>query len=171
MKHIFLVLFAVGFAILTNAQTQYEVSSDGTNKILKGILSRDLLEKDSTFTWCRKNRAGYIPNELTVSALRKNRSQVQLIVFGGTWCDDSKNILPKLFSLLDAASFPTNHLTIVGVDHQNRSISNLSEQLHIEHVPTLIVFKDGKEAGRIIDYGKEGHWDQELGDLVNDTRQ
>ena len=170
MKHIILVSFAFILGLYAYSQTQYTISNDGTNKILKGILSRDLIEKDSTFTWCRKNRAGYVPNQFTVSTLKKNKSQVQLIVFGGTWCDDSKNILPKLFSILDAASFPSNQLTIVGVDRDKKSISNLSEELHIENIPTLIVFKDGKEAGRVIDYGKEGHWDEEIGNIVSNTK-
>lgn len=170
MKHLLFALFAMGIGFYSSAQTQYTITSDGTNKILKGILSRDLLEKDSAFTWCRKNRAGYIPNEATVASLKRNKSSIQFIVFGGTWCDDSKNILPKLFSILDAAAIPQKQLTIVGVDHDRSSISNLSEELHIESVPTLIVFKDGKEAGRVIEYGKDAQWDKEIGNIVNGTK-
>ena len=167
MKHLLLAFFAIGVGLYGSAQMQYTISSDGTNKILKGILSRDLLEKDSAFSWCRKNRAGYIPNQATVATLKRNKSAVQFIVFGGTWCDDSKNILPKLFSILDAAAIPQNQLTIVGVDHDRSSIKNLSEELHIDTVPTLIVFKDGKEAGRVVEYGKDGQWDKEIGNIVN----
>jgi hypothetical protein len=33
-------------------------------------------------------------------------------------------------------------------------------------VPTFIVIKDGKEVGRVVEYGKEGQLDKELGHIV-----
>ena len=114
MKHLFLVAIIIGLGILTKAQTEYEVSSDGTNKILKGLVSRDLLENDTAFKWFHQNQAGYTPNAETVSVLKAKGPQVQFIVFGGTWCEDTQNLLPKFYSLLDAASIPSDQ---VSADH------------------------------------------------------
>jgi hypothetical protein len=34
-------------------------------------------------------------------------------------------------------------------------------------VPTIIVLKDGKELGRVVEYGNTGKWDRELADIIN----
>ena len=167
MKHIFLIAIIIGLGILTKAQTEYEVSSDGTNKILKGLISRELLTGDTAFQWFTANQSGYVPNTEAVEALKTKGDQVQLLVFGGTWCDDTKYLLPKFFSILDAADFPEKRLTLVGVDHDKKTTTHLSEDMHITHVPTFIILKNGKEMGRVEVYGKNGQWDRELADIIN----
>lgn len=149
------------------AQSQYEISNDGQDKILKGIINRDLIANDTSFKWYRQNQAGYKPNELTVQAFKAKASALQLIVFGGTWCVDTKYILPKLFALTDAAAFSQDRVTLIGVDRNKKTISHLSEALGIINVPTIIVMKDGKEIGRVVEYGKTGEWDKELGEIIN----
>ena len=37
------------------------------------------------------------------------------------------------------------------------------------NVPTIIVMKDGKEIGRVVEYGKNGMFDKELGEIINHT--
>ena len=167
MKHIFLIAIIIGLGILTKAQSEYEVSSDGTNKILKGLINRELLAGDTAFQWITTNQSGYTPNMAAVNALKAKGSGLELLVFGGTWCADTKDLLPKFFSILDAASFPEKQLTLVGVDHDKKTTTHLSEDMHITKVPTFIVLKDGKEIGRVEEYGKEGDWDKELAGIIN----
>jgi hypothetical protein len=38
--------------------------------------------------------------------------------------------------------------------------------MNIIDVPTIIVMKDGKEAGRVVEYGKYGLFDKELGEII-----
>jgi hypothetical protein len=38
--------------------------------------------------------------------------------------------------------------------------------MNITNVPTIIVMKNGKEVGRVIEYGTIGKWDKELSDIV-----
>jgi hypothetical protein len=35
------------------------------------------------------------------------------------------------------------------------------------NVPTIIVLKDGKEIGRVVEYGKTGMFDKELGEIIS----
>ena len=70
------------------SQVQYEVSTDGPDKILKGIITRDLIATDTSFKWYAQSLAGYKPNEAATSALKSKSSQLQVIVFGGTWCSE-----------------------------------------------------------------------------------
>src|SRR5688500_4559128 len=152
------------------AQTQYEISNDGQDKILKGIITRDLISNDTSFKWYGQNIAGYKPNEAATNALKAKSSVLQLIVFGGTWCSDTKYILPKLFALTDAATFSQDRITLIGVDRNKKTISHLSEALGVINVPTIIVMKEGKEIGRVVEYGKTGAWDKELGEIINSAK-
>ena len=151
------------------SQVQYEVSNDGHDKILKGIITRDLIANDTSFKWYGQNIAGYKPNEAATNALKAKSNQLQLIVFAGTWCSDTKYILPKFFALTDAATFPQDRITIIGVDRNKKTISHLSEALGVVNVPTIIVMKEGKEIGRVVEHGKTGLWDKELGEIVGQS--
>jgi len=165
MKHIFLIAIIIGLGILTRAQT-YEVLHDGNNKVLKGLISRDMLEGDTAFKWVHENRSGYTPDAEETALLKAKGSEVQFLVFGGTWSEDTKYILPKFFSLLDAASFPRDQVTLVGVDHDKKTTNHLSESMHITSIPTFIVLKDGQEVGRVVGSGRNESWEKEISELI-----
>lgn len=167
MKKLLPVIVCVIFSQALLAQTQYEISkeADGT-KILKGILTKDLIAKDSSFKWFGENQKGFTPNTEAVAALKNKGSQLQFIVFAGTWCDDTKTLLPKYFSWLAAAGFPEDRVTLIGVDRSKKTISHLAEALGVINVPTFIVLKDGKEIGRVVEFGKYGAPDKELGEMI-----
>jgi thiol-disulfide isomerase/thioredoxin len=165
MKKIFLALLIS--CSIGNAFSQgYEVIREGNNHILKGFISRDLLEKDTTYKWYASSRNGYTPNAEALTALTKDRDSIQLLVFMGTWCGDSHFIIPKFYSLTDAAGFSQDRITLLGVDRRKKTISHLTEALEVKNVPTIIVMKNGKELGRVVEYGKYGMWDKELGEII-----
>ena len=167
MKKILIVIisvFLIGGSIF--AQSQAEISRDNNgDKILKGIISRKELENDTAFTWWAENLKGYTPQSQAVAELKKNPN-IQFITFMGTWCDDSRFIIPKFYSLLDAAGFPQDNVSLIGVDRSKKTLSHLAEALNIENVPTIIVMSNGKEIGRVVEYGKYGAFDKELGELI-----
>ena len=166
------ILFAAAllFSIAAAAQSQVEVSHDGGDKILKGIFTEQMLSLDTAFKWYAQHQSGYTPPPTTVSELKEKGSKIQLIAFGGTWCDDTKHIFPKFFSILNASAFPADHVTVVGVDRNKKTIGHLAEALNVLNVPTFIVLKDGKEVGRVVEYGKTGQWDKELGEILKSVK-
>jgi thiol-disulfide isomerase/thioredoxin len=148
------------------AQTA-EVSRDASgNKILKGFISKQELVTDSAFAWFAQNQAGYVPEQNALQALRANKDSINIIAFGGTWCGDTKNILPKFYMLADASGLSPDRITLIGVDHSKKTIQHLSEAFGITNVPTIIVMKNGKELGRVVEYGHYGMFDKELGEIV-----
>jgi len=148
------------------AQSQAEISRDDEgNKILKGIISRKELETDTAFSWWTENLKGYTPQSQALAELKKNHN-IEFIAFMGTWCSDSKFIIPKFYSFIDAAGFPADRVTLIGVDRSKKTLSHLAEAMNIIDVPTIIVMKDGKEAGRVVEYGKYGLFDKELGEII-----
>jgi len=162
-----LVFVLIGISNLIFAQDFYEISRDPNgSKVLKGIITRKDLSSDTAFSWFHENQKGYKPYAEAVASIRKNRDSIQLIAFSGTWCGDSKFIIPKFFSLLDSAAFSQDRLTLIAVDRKKTTTSHLAEAFNIISIPTLIVMKEGKEIGRVVEYGKNGMFDKELGEII-----
>ena len=150
------------------AVAQTEIIRDGQGtKIIKGFMNRQDLANDTAFSWFAQNQQGYTPEQNAVQAFKKNRDSINIIAFGGTWCGDTKYILPKFFALTDAAGFSQERVTLIGVDRSKKTVQHLTEAFNVVNVPTIIVMKDGKEIGRVVEYGKNGMFDKELGDIIN----
>lgn len=167
-KFTLIAIFVLCSTTTLLAQHQYEVLVERPNeKTYKGIISREALTSDTSFTkWYVPNQKAYTPNAAAKELLMKNKDSVQLLVFMGTWCEDSQFIIPKLFALADAAGFSNDHITLIGTDRQKKTLSHLSEALNITNVPTIIVLKKGKELGRVIEYGKSGSFDKDLSEIL-----
>jgi thiol-disulfide isomerase/thioredoxin len=148
-----------------------EISRDehGT-KILKGFITKQDLATDTAFKWFSENQKGYVPEQAALQTMRANKDSISIIAFGGTWCDDTKFILPKFFVLADAAGLPQDRITVIGVDHSKKTIQHLSETFGIANVPTIIVMKNGKEVGRVVEYGRYGMFDKELGEIIRNAK-
>jgi len=165
MKHLFLIAIIIGLGILTRAESEYTVTSDGANKILKGLISRDMLENDTAFRWFHNNKASFVPRTEAVAVLREKATEVQFLVFAATWNEETKYIIPRFFALLDAAAVPPDQVTLIGVDHANHSAHHLSEDMHIMNLPTIIVLKEGKEVGRLSGHDHDP-WDTTLTHII-----
>jgi thiol-disulfide isomerase/thioredoxin len=168
MKKIFLTLIIVAISIITNAQKTYQtyIDKDSTTKIFKGLLSKEVLQYEPSFTWYAPNAQYYNADSATVKILKDKGNLVQIMVFGGTWCEDTQGILPKFFKLSTVAGFNQANITLWGVDRTKKTYGALSEAMGVTRVPTFIVMQNGKELGRVIEYGKTGNWDKEIGEIV-----
>ncbi|HWB27040.1 MAG TPA: thioredoxin family protein [Chitinophagaceae bacterium] len=144
----------------------YEVSYDN-GKVLKGLLHRSDIENDTSFNWFKTNMQYGTANADAVSAFKKNSSKFQVVVFFGTWCEDSQNLVPVFYRLVDKSGYPDDNITLIGVDRAKTTLDNLQKAFNVTSVPTFIVMQNGKEIGRVVEYGKYGEIDKELGEIVN----
>ncbi|HVV04527.1 MAG TPA: thioredoxin family protein [Puia sp.] len=168
MKHILLIAIIIGLGILTRAESECTVTSDGTQKILKGLISRDMLEKDAAFSWFHQNRCAYAPDAALTTLVRTRTEQVRFLVFTATWNEDAQYILPRFYSLMDAASIRPDQITLVGVDQEKKTLHHLTETMHINSIPTFIILKNGKEIGRIQPKDKYSPWEKELAAVLKE---
>ncbi len=170
MKTTFLSLFmAILLSATVQAQTPYtSVADDKTpgGIIINGVISKYLLENEPSFTWYQSSKNAYTPDQAVVNALEASKTKVQFLLFGGTWCEDTQFILPKFFKLQELSGFPDSRISFIGVNRAKKSLGNLADVFGITNVPTIIILKDGKETGRIVEYGKTGKWDTELADFL-----
>jgi thiol-disulfide isomerase/thioredoxin len=154
------------------ANTTYTTSRDegheGNAKILKGIINRQILETDTAFNWFKDNMKYGQPDANAVNSFAKNKDKFAIIVFGGSWCHDTQNLLPTFYKLIDKSGFPADKVYLIGVDRAKTTILNLHKKYNITNVPTFIVTDLlGKELGRVVEYGKTGTPDKELGEIVS----
>jgi len=168
-KQILFLIFTL--CIATGYSQQYQVYMDTQgNKILKGFITKTDLSTDTAFAWFSENQKGFVPDVKAVQLLKANSDSIYLVIFGGTWCGDTHQILPHVLALTEAAAFPENHLTLLGVDREKKTISNLSEVFGITNVPTVIAFKKGKEIGRVIEFGESGNPIEEIGKIIEKSK-
>lgn len=164
-KIVLMTLLAVGCA--PAYKTFNTVHESKNEKVLQGIISREIIEADTTFKWFPTNYKYAQPDANAVEIFKNNKSKFKLIVFGGTWCEDTQNLLPLFYKLLDKSEFPKKKLTLVGVDRQKQSGNDLSAKYKITNVPAFIVLgADGQEVGRVVEYGKGNGIDKELAEIV-----
>lgn len=173
MKKVIFLLFAIASAQYIFAQTPAaEISRDGSGtKIVKGFMLKKELATDTAYGWYAQNLKSFSPNADVVKQYASNKDGISLVVFGGTWCGDTQALLPKFFATTDAAGINDNQVTLIGVDRSKKSLFNLTEAFGITNVPTFIVMKNGKEVGRVVEYGKIGSPEKEVADIIASAKK
>lgn len=131
------------------------------SSMLVGAITKSNLEADSSCVWFSSRYKDYHPSPLLLQqSLRE--ADVHLVIFAGTWCEDSQVIIPGLFKWLDLAGFSESRISLYGVDRDKKTTGDLAGAFGITNVPTIIVMQAGKERGRVVEYGKTGKWEEEL---------
>lgn len=168
-KFIFITIISLTIGTNAVAQTPYISYEDPTHKgviILNGLISKYAITNNSSFNWYANSQNSYTPPADILNAMEAAKGKVQFFIFGGTWCEDTQFILPKFFKLQELSGFSDDAISLIGVSREKKSLGNLTALFNVSKVPTIIVLKDGKEAGRVVEYGKSGQWDKELAELL-----
>lgn len=167
MKKNLFLLTAVLSAFTLLAQPALEVSRDQNgSKVLKGFISKKDLVTDTAFNWFVQGQKSFTPNGEVVKQYAAAKDSVNIIVFGGTWCEDTKHLLPNFYATADAAGIPPDHIVLLGVDRDKKTLFHLSEAFNVTLVPTFIVMKNGKEIGRVVEYGRIGAPEKEVAQIL-----
>ena len=165
-----LTVLAITFQLAVLAQTPYISFPDERHPeatIVNGIVSKYILINDPSFKkWYDPNHVNYNPDTALLNAMERSKGKLQYVVFGGTWCDDTRFILPKFFKAQEKSGVQDKDIAFFGVNRQKKTLGNITESFKILNVPTIIVMKDGKEIGRVVEYGKTGAWDKELAEII-----
>jgi thiol-disulfide isomerase/thioredoxin len=160
------VMFALNTAMAQSPYISVKDAEHPDQHILNGIITKYALQNDPSYKWYNSSQSSYAPAADVVNTMKAAIGNKQIIVFGGTWCEDTQFILPKFFKLQEQSAFPDNAVSFFAVDRNKKTIGGITDALKIINVPTIIVLKDGKEIGRVVEYGKTGQWDKELMELL-----
>jgi len=89
----------------------------------------------------------YTPNPASLAKLRKQAAPVRLVVYFGSWCPHCKEMIPHLLRVEDEIKGSKIQIDYHGLpqDFKDPDV----QRLNIREVPTAIVYRNGKEIGRI----------------------
>lgn len=78
-------------------------------------------------------------------------SGTSIVVLFGSWCHDSEREVPRLLKLIDVSGVELESLQLQAVDRNKQHPAKLHSQFELRYTPTIIVLREGKELGRIIE--------------------
>jgi hypothetical protein len=114
----------------------------------------------------REAREGARPDPLAVRALARVPAGAEVVVFLGTWCSDSRREVSRLWKALEMLGGPPPFtLRLIGVDRSKTEPAAMVRGWDVQRVPTIVVRRDGREVGRIIETAPRGI-ERELLDLL-----
>ncbi len=120
--------------------------------MLLGEANRKGFQMDAFKDWFNTGYEDYKVDSETVVKLKPLLKDVTIIVFMGTWCEDSQRETPHFYKILDEAGFDESKLTLITVSEEKTTPQGFEKGKDITNVPTIIFYKDGKELGRIVEY-------------------
>jgi thiol-disulfide isomerase/thioredoxin len=102
--------------------------------------------------WYLKGFEAYQPVQDVIDKLAlTDKENLSIKIVMGTWCPDSRREVPRFMKILDLWGFPSEKVTIIGVDNTKIAPIGDYEKLGIERVPTFIILENKIESGRIIE--------------------
>ena len=169
MKQLIIVF---SFFMVLNQQSEaqtYEAVKDRTGKkLLKGFVTDSLLKADpAEFKWFAESESVYTPAEKVVNSFLEQKDSVTFMVFFGTWCPDSHYVVPRFYKILEQAGIDKKRVTLFALDRTKKDEAHFATNFNIQHVPTIIILKEGKEIGRVVEYGVTGKFDEELAKVLS----
>jgi thiol-disulfide isomerase/thioredoxin len=135
------------------AAAGYDTSRDEKNHslVMRGAVTFKDMIAQPELGWMRDSVAAYIPHKATLQQLRASLSDIRLLVFMGTWCEDSRNLIPKLYKVLQDAGYATDQVLMYGMDRAKTSGTEIEKTYNATLLPTIIIYRNNAEIGRIIE--------------------
>ena len=93
----------------------------------------------------------YQPDNASLEKLKQCSTDINIIVFLGTWCPDCQREVPRLLKIMDLIQNSHINYKLFGLDRSKRDQGGLAEKYKIEFVPTFVVLQNNKEIGRIVE--------------------
>ncbi|RPH38220.1 thioredoxin [bacterium] len=140
MRHAVLLLFVT--VVLSGCASQRQA------QVERGWIDRAVLMKPEHHQFKETYDSVQVEQPF-VQMIKNVADSVSTIVFLGTWCPDSRREVPRFLKTADEAGIPSERIRLYALDRSKKSDDGLSEQYHIERVPTFIFLKHGEEIGRI----------------------
>jgi thiol-disulfide isomerase/thioredoxin len=166
MKKIFIALVFIQISIRVYGQEFNKIIiDDETGKqMLIGECTLDAFQ-DTAFAWWNSEYESFEPNISPFEDIHDELKEIYFIVFMGTWCSDSRQLLPRFFKLLDDIAYPLSNVKIICVDRDKKSNIEGEEDYGVSFVPTIIIYKGNDEVGRIVEF-PEKSLEEDIADII-----
>ena len=120
-----------------------------------GVFERKELSNNPHAEWFNQNYSDYNLDKETLNKLKPLFKDIEITVFMGTWCSDSRKEIPVFFKLIDKLRINENSIELIGMTLEKTTPDSLELDQNLINVPTFIFKKDGKEINRIVEFPLE----------------
>jgi len=155
MKVIIFFLFLFPLTIIAQDMNKCIIDTTTNKAMLIGPTSLEAFKDTAFAEWYNSEYDNYSIDSSALTSLGNDFSLIEVKIVMGTWCSDSRREVPRLMKILNHIDFPLTKLTIINVDRKKDDHNGKVKNLDIEKIPTVIVYKDGYEMGRIIETPQE----------------
>ena len=146
------LLIVVNIVLFIQLHSQSYVDKKG-NVHLWGNTDADELKSEPYQEWFGENSAEY--ESCFTKADSGKFENIKVKIFLGTWCGDTKFLVPKFIKTWDQIGLSHENLEIIALhnkgDLYKQGPNRETDGLNIHKVPTFIFEKDGYEIGRIVE--------------------
>ena len=147
-------LLSQSFTWIYDEEKEYDIP------VGKGVY--DELHKGTFYPEMEEHYTLYTPNTTVIQQLNQEletivtRHNIEIDIYFGAWCGDSKEHLPAFIKIVDALSaLKEENMTLIACDRDKKAGCLDISDAKIEFVPTFIFLIDGKEIGKIVETPKE----------------
>jgi hypothetical protein len=152
VKSVLLFVLAVIPVIIFSQEINKKVVDPRLDKeILYGYCDRYGLEKGEFGKLFDEYYEIYEPDKATIDSLKLKKEGVEILIILGTWCSDSQEQVPKFFKILDKIKFNKKSVQMICVSRDKEAGEVETVNYNIQKIPTFIVYRRGREIGRIVE--------------------
>ncbi|MFH1525124.1 MAG: thioredoxin [Bacteroidota bacterium] len=143
-----LILPIVFIGQIMNQKTFDEKSG---KEILTGYCNREAFTDSLYSKWFDDEYNLYSVDTASIDLVVENLRHTEIKIVLGTWCSDSRREVPRIYKILDSVDYPKDKVTLISVDRKKLGLEDEVSGLNIELVPTIILYQNEIEIGRIIE--------------------
>jgi len=155
MNKFFILLLIITSISAAQEKNKLVVDDKSGKPMLIGICDRAAFADTSFSWWFKSEFDNYSVDSTTLSQLSNSLNDYKITIVMGSWCSDSRREVPRLFKILDRLRYDEKNLTLICVDRKKTTPNGEVDKLDIKLVPTIILSKNDKEVGRIVESPKE----------------
>ncbi len=119
--------------------------------MLLGPINRANLADSTYKAWFQESYNFYRIPEGWAAPLKTTVQDLELIIFMGTWCEDTQRELGGMFKLIDALEISEEQISMYALNEDKNSAEGYEKPYEIINIPTLIFKKEGVEINRIVE--------------------
>lgn len=149
---VFLFVFCTNSLYSQNTMNNIVFDENSDQEILLGYCNIDGLKNSTVTDWFIPEYEEFSLDPETLELINPELMQeLEFYLVMGTWCDDSQREVPRIIKITEHLNLQPDQLVIIAVD-KNKEAGTISlSDMNIEFVPTLIIYLNGAEIGRIIE--------------------
>ncbi len=172
MKKMLFLLVVFAFSLQAQEATFKIVKKSKTSKpMLVGVCSRAELLKSPFGGWFKSEYDSYKPKFPDKKEVAEKLPAYKIVIVMGTWCPDSRREVPRFYKILDSVNFPENQVKLITVNRKKEGLAEETKDLNIQRVPTFIFYKNGTEAGRIIEHPSFDRLEDDIENIIHSVKK